>query len=49
MYENLQLSHAKCNLRKHNRWDGTEPSETPAQLLLFAHLHKTGASSTPAQ
>ena len=34
-YTNLQLSHASCNIRKQDKWDGTGPDEPPAQLSLF--------------
>lgn len=33
---NLQLAHPACNNAKHATWDGTAPSEPPAQLGLFA-------------
>lgn len=32
---NLQLAHPACNIRKKDKWDGTEPTEPPAQLGLF--------------
>lgn len=33
---NLQLAHPHCNMSKSDTWDGTAPSEPPAQLPLFA-------------